>query len=695
MTRENDIRSTKGWRVALLALVTAMTLVASACGSDDEAAPATTAVAATTVAPATTAAAAPATTAAAAPATTAAAAPATTAAAPESFNVAYLSASSANTWLAASREQMEMVAAGANVTMTEFDAQFDPGLQTTQMQDVVASGQYDGIIVTAIIGPGLAPDIEAVLDAGLEVVVLNQVVGTDLTTADPQVDGVAASVMMPPQRSGERLGALAVQACEGNDSCGVVFIYGIKGIPLDDALRSGFDSVIADHANISVVAEGEGQYLGPEGGMNAIQDIMQATPDFDVVVGADQSIEGIEIVLEEEGMLGSVKLIGLGGSAAAIQGISNGSWFGGIYGAPGDEGRYAMEAMVAALRDGTVTGGIDPAEALPDGGLVTAANVSQFEAQWGVAPAPPPPTPESFNVAYLSASSANTWLAASREQMEMVAAGANVTMTEFDAQFDPGLQTTQMQDVVASGQYDGIIVTAIIGPGLAPDIEAVLDAGLEVVVLNQVVGTDLTTADPQVDGVAASVMMPPQRSGERLGALAVQACEGNDSCGVVFIYGIKGIPLDDALRSGFDSVIADHANISVVAEGEGQYLGPEGGMNAIQDIMQATPDFDVVVGADQSIEGIEIVLEEEGMLGSVKLIGLGGSAAAIQGISNGSWFGGIYGAPGDEGRYAMEAMVAALRDGTVTGGIDPAEALPDGGLVTAANVSQFEAQWEG
>ena len=695
MTRENDIRSTKGWRVALLALVTAMTLVASACGSDDEAAPATTAVAATTVAPATTAAAAPATTAAAAPATTAAAAPATTAAAPESFNVAYLSASSANTWLAASREQMEMVAAGANVTMTEFDAQFDPGLQTTQMQDVVASGQYDGIIVTAIIGPGLAPDIEAVLDAGLEVVVLNQVVGTDLTTADPQVDGVAASVMMPPQRSGERLGALAVQACEGNDSCGVVFIYGIKGIPLDDALRSGFDSVIADHANISVVAEGEGQYLGPEGGMNAIQDIMQATPDFDVVVGADQSIEGIEIVLEEEGMLGSVKLIGLGGSAAAIDGISSGTWFGGVYGAPGDEGRYAMEAMVAALRDGTVTGGIDPAEALPDGGLVTAANVSQFEAQWGVAPAPPPPTPESFNVAYLSASSANTWLAASREQMEMVAAGANVTMTEFDAQFDPGLQTTQMQDVVASGQYDGIIVTAIIGPGLAPDIEAVLDAGLEVVVLNQVVGTDLTTADPQVDGVAASVMMPPQRSGERLGALAVQACEGNDSCGVVFIYGIKGIPLDDALRSGFDSVIADHANISVVAEGEGQYLGPEGGMNAIQDIMQATPDFDVVVGADQSIEGIEIVLEEEGMLGSVKLIGLGGSAAAIDGISSGTWFGGVYGAPGDEGRYAMEAMVAALRDGTVTGGIDPAEALPDGGLVTAANVSQFEAQWEG
>ncbi|MBT4188810.1 MAG: substrate-binding domain-containing protein, partial [Gemmatimonadales bacterium] len=228
-----------------------------------------------------------------------------------------------------------------------------------------------------------------------------------------------------------------------------------------------------------------------------------------------------------------------------------------------------------------------------------------------------------------------------------------------------------------------------------PDIEAALDAGLEVVVLNQVVGTDLTTADPQVDGLAASVMAPPQRSGERMGALTVQACEAVDPCRVVFIYGIRGIPLDDALRSGFDTAIADHANISVVAEGEGMYLGPQGGMNAIQDIMQATPEFDVVVGADQSIQGIEIVLGEEGMLDSVKLIGLGGSAAAIEGISSGTWFGGVYGAPGDEGRYAMEAMVAALRNGTMTGGVDPAQSLPDEGLVTAANVSQFEAQWEG
>ena len=196
---------------------------------------------------------------------------------------------------------MEEVADAEGVTITEFDAQFDAALQTTQLQDVIASGSYDGVVVAAINGPGLIPEIEEAIAAGLQVVVLNQVLGDDLTTPDPQVDGVAASVLAPPYRSGERLGALAVEACADIDPCRVVYLYGIKGTPLDDALREGFDAAIADSANIEVVAEGEGQYLGPEGGINAIQDIMQAEPEFDVVVGADQSIQGVETVLERRG----------------------------------------------------------------------------------------------------------------------------------------------------------------------------------------------------------------------------------------------------------------------------------------------------------------------------------------------------------------------------------------------------------
>ena len=56
---------------------------------------------------------------------------------------------------------------------------------------------------------------------------------------------------------------------------------------------------------------------------------------------------------------------------------------------------------------------------------------------------------------------------------------------------------------------------------------------------------------------------------------------------------------------------------------------------------------------------------------------------------------GVFGAPGDEGRIAMEAMVSALVGGPDFGGVDPLAALPDDGLVTADNVDQFTAQWDG
>ncbi len=302
---------------------------------------------------------------------------------------------------------------------------------------------------------------------------------------------------------------------------------------------------------------------------------------------------------------------------------------------------------------------------------------------------------EGYEVAYLSASSANTWLSASMAEMQKVADANGIKITEFDAQFDPGLQTSQFQDAIASGKYDGIVLVSINGPGAIPDVELAISEGIEVVILNQVVGTDLKTSDPQVEGIAASVMAAPYRSGVRFGELTIQACEGIDPCEVVFIYGIKGIPLDDAIRLGFDDTIAGHSSITVVAEGEGKYLGPDGGIAATQDILQISDSFHVMVGADQSMQGAAIVLADEGMTGQVKLIGLGGSEAALAGIADGSWFGGVFGAPADEGKFAMEAMLDALTNKNHQGGIDPLASAPGEGLITAENVGEFTAQWGG
>jgi ribose transport system substrate-binding protein len=52
-------------------------------------------------------------------------------------------------------------------------------------------------------------------------------------------------------------------------------------------------------------------------------------------------------------------------------------------------------------------------------------------------------------------------------------------------------------------------------------------------------------------------------------------------------------------------------------------------------------------------------------------------------------------APASEGRLAMQALIQALRTGKNGGGIDPVAGLPDQGIVTKANVSQFTAEWPG
>jgi ribose transport system substrate-binding protein len=329
-------------------------------------------------------------------------------------------------------------------------------------------------------------------------------------------------------------------------------------------------------------------------------------------------------------------------------------------------------------------------------GLVAALALSSCSSSASSSSAAAAPTSVApIEIAYLSASSANTWLQASKKSMDTIAAANNMKLTEFDAQFKPGVQSKQIQDVLAAGKYKGIIIASVDGAGIIPDLQAAIAKGLKIGILNQIVGTKLDTSAPQFAGPSVSVLAAPLRSGERLGKLVLAACQGVSPCRVVYFYGIKGIPLDNALKQGFDSVVKANPSIKIVATGEGKYAGPDVAQKALADIMQKTKNFDVVVGSDQSIQGALLALTDAGKAAKVKLIGLGGSKPAVDGIKAGTWFGDVFGAPATEGTLLMNAMVEAFKSGKVTGGIDPATTLPDEGLITKANVDKFTPEWNG
>jgi ribose transport system substrate-binding protein len=295
----------------------------------------------------------------------------------------------------------------------------------------------------------------------------------------------------------------------------------------------------------------------------------------------------------------------------------------------------------------------------------------------------------------LSFAVANSYDAPMLAAAQAAAAGNNAKLTVFDANNDPKTQFSQLQNAIGTGKYDGIIVQPIFGTGLTDLVKQAIDKGIKVVNIDQVLGPDLGTVEPQVDGLSANIAFVPTDMGTKLGQLTVQACASAnlDPCKAGYLYDIKASSLDVAINKAFGEATAS-SPVKVVAEGE-DFFTPAGGLKAVQNMLTAHPDINVIVGSDQGIEGAVQALDAAKKTGKVLLVGYGGSAAGLNGVKAGSWFGTVMQDPASEGRIGVESLVKAIRDNTVTGGLDPLSQLPDKGVVTKANVDQFTAEWPG
>lgn len=309
-----------------------------------------------------------------------------------------------------------------------------------------------------------------------------------------------------------------------------------------------------------------------------------------------------------------------------------------------------------------------------------------------------PSAGEPLNLAYLSFAVANSYDAPMQAAAEAAAAAGNATITVFDANNDPAAQAKQLQDAVASGQYDGIVVQPIYGAGLVTGVQDAIAQGIAVANIDQILGADFTTADSQVEGLAANVVFVPSDMGTKIGQLAVQACAdvAADPCEIGYIYSVKAAGLDGALRTAFDAAIAENPAISVVAEGESFYQQSLG-LKAAQDMLTAHPGLDVIVGADQAVLGALTATQGAGVADAVRLVGYGGGQAGLDSVAAGTQFGTVMQLPATEGRLGVEQLIAAIRTGTPSAGMDPLASLPDGGVVTADNVEQFMTltEWPG
>lgn len=304
--------------------------------------------------------------------------------------------------------------------------------------------------------------------------------------------------------------------------------------------------------------------------------------------------------------------------------------------------------------------------------------------------------PKTINVAYLSFAITNSYDAPMLAAARAVATASGVKVTVFDAGNDPQAQYKQLQNVISSGKYQGIITQPIFGAGLAPLVAKAIAKGIKVVNIDQILGANFTTDKPQVKGLSANVTFIPSKIGTQLGQQTIAACASKslNPCKVGYIYSIKASTLDVAIYKGFSDAIAKNSAVQIVAEGQ-SYFTPSVALGAVQNMLQAQPDLNVIVASDQGIQGAIQAVDGAKLTGQVLLVGFGASAVGVAGVKAGTWFSDVAQAPASEGSLGMIALIKAIKTGKSSGAVNPVSELPHGGLVTKSSAKLFTAEWPG
>src|SRR3712207_6262073 len=291
-------------------------------------------------------------------------------------------------------------------------------------------------------------------------------------------------------------------------------------------------------------------------------------------------------------------------------------------------------------------------------------------------------------IAFFGFAGANSFAQATLAGIKEQAQKEGVQVEFFDPNFDSAKQVSQIQNAITKGAFQAFIVQANDGNAVVPPIREAIEEGVTVVGEFTPIGTKYDTIEPQVDGLIF-VGEPPTENGTALGELGVQACEGIDPCQVAYLEGFKALPLDNARTDAVKKALAEGENVELVASVEGGYTQATG-LKAAQNVLQAHPDVDVMIGSSQAIAGAEQAVKDANA--EVELIGNGGSRQAVKAVKEGRWFATYVSAEKSAGAKAAELAIQAARGEQVPKSFDTRKLQNP--LGTKENLGGFQGQYD-
>ncbi|KGM35819.1 substrate-binding domain-containing protein [Inquilinus limosus] len=265
------------------------------------------------------------------------------------------------------------------------------------------------------------------------------------------------------------------------------------------------------------------------------------------------------------------------------------------------------------------------------------------------------------------------------------AAKAGCQVATADAQNDMGKQIGDVEDMVSKG-VNLLIINAADPQGLVPAINAAAAAGVKVIAID-------STVDPKAKYITL-IQSSNDQNGFQVGQWLAQSSQGK-ALKIALISGEKGNVVGQERRLGvFRGLVEGQlvndgkVSFSVVGQGWGGWTH-EGGLKAMEDLLVAHPDINVVLGENDSmVLGARKALEAAGKTKDVLLLAAAdGQKEALQLIQEGQ-----YGATGLNdpdliARTAVDVGMKAL-DGSLPADF-PRVDLTTPAAITKDNVAKY------
>lgn len=243
--------------------------------------------------------------------------------------------------------------------------------------------------------------------------------------------------------------------------------------------------------------------------------------------------------------------------------------------------------------------------------------------------------------------------------------------TQGPERFDATLQTPILNAVVQT-RPDAIMMAPNDTQAMIAPIQAAVDAGIPVFLVDTTINSDIQLADVSTDNV----------EGGRLAARGLAEAIGEQ--GKVFVVNVKpGISTTDQREQGFAEEIANYPNI--------QYLGQEYSNNdanraaeIVTARMQSDPDLAGIFGTNLfAAQGAAAGVRQAGRQGQVRMVGFDAGPTQVQDLRSEVVDILIAQHPGEIGETAVQLIVDYLSTGTAP---DPKQITTGATIVTRDNI---------